>query len=467
MQVDVEELDKLKRKLNITVPEEVVSKKINRAYSELNQQIKMNGFRPGKIPRAILEKQVPLQSFSKMFQELMQEYYDMALRETGLIPAGPPEIDHMGLEDIKKDAPFTFSVSLDIKPAIKLIEYKGLKFEKKERKITDKDVEAVISKYLEPYGQFEIYDDDHACELGNHLVLDFEGTLGGESLENGSAQDYAVKVGDRHMIAGFEDQLLGHKTGGEFEVKVALPADWNNKLRRVSMPIPGAENEVPDDVASFKVTIKEMKKFNLPELTEEFVQRIGEQSVEGFLRKVKGDIQSFREHQEGLRIKQEIFNKLAKEHDITPSESLVKMEIQFMVEGMKFQIQQSGGTLEDSGFDEKRAQEEWREKAEFNTKGYQILDDIAAREKITVNESDLQKEYERLAEETKMPVDKVKQKLIANPDYLNSTTTRLRGQKTLNFIYSHCEFDYVQEEPAEEKTSPENDNKPDAAKSGD
>jgi trigger factor len=140
------------------------------------------------------------------------------------------------------------------------------------------------------------------------------------------------------------------------------------------------------------------------------------------------------------------------------------METQFMVEGMKFRIQQSGTTLEDSGFDEAKAEEEWREKAEFNTKGYQILDSIAAKEKITVNQSDLQKEYDRLAEETKMPADKVKEKLIANPDYLNSTTTRLRGQKTLNFIYSHCEFDYVTDEPGEEKKQDETEPQADAAK---
>ena len=467
MEVVVEELDTLKRKLNIEVPEEVISKKIMQAYTELNKQIKMDGFRPGKIPLSILEKQVPLQSFTKMFQELMQEYYDKALLETKITPVGPPEIDHSGLEDIKKDAAFKFSVTLDIKPAIELIDYKGLKFEKRERKVTEKDVQAMLGKYLEPYGKYEFYDDDHACEMDNHLILEFEGSLNGEPLENGGATDYPVKVGEKRMIAGFEDQLIGHKIGEEFEVKVALPADWNKKLRRVSMPIPGAENEAPDDVAIFKVKIKEIKKFILPDLTDEFVQELGDESVEVFLRKVKGDIQSFREHQEGIRIKEEIFNKLVKEHDIIPSESLVKLETQFMVEGMKFRIEQSGATLEDSGFDEERAVEEWREKAEFNTKGYQILDDIAAREKITVNQSDLQKEYDRLAEETKMPADKVKQKLMANPDYLNSTTTRLRGQKALDFIYSHCEFEFVQVDPADANAPSATETQPDAAKAGD
>ena len=128
MDYDVEELEEQKRKLNITIPEEVVSKRINDAYKQLNREMKMPGFRPGKIPQKVLEKQVPMQSFGQMFQELMQEYYEEALHKTGLRPTGQPEIDHTGLQDIKKDEPLKFSVILEVKPDIKIKNYKGLKF---------------------------------------------------------------------------------------------------------------------------------------------------------------------------------------------------------------------------------------------------------------------------------------------------------------------------------------------------
>ena len=102
MEYVVEELDTLRRKLNITVPEDVVSQRVGQAYKELNRQIKMPGFRPGKIPLPILEKQVPIQSFTEMFQEMMQEFYDKALKESGIVPAGQPEIENTELENIKK-----------------------------------------------------------------------------------------------------------------------------------------------------------------------------------------------------------------------------------------------------------------------------------------------------------------------------------------------------------------------------
>jgi trigger factor len=383
---------------------------------------------------------------SELWQGLMQEYYDKALMETGMVPAGPPEIDHSAINEIKKDKPFSFSVVLDIKPEIKYKNYKGLKFKKTLFKVTDAEVEVSVQNHLKPFGTFEIFREGHEVQLGDHLVMDFEGYLGGELLENGVAKDYPVVVGERKMIAGFEDQLLGQKANEEFEVKVTLPVDWNNKIRRVSMPIPGAPEQEADDLATFHVRIKEIKKLNLPELTDEFVQQQGEESVESFRRRVKTGIQSMKEYSEEVRIKQDIFNYLVKEHDIEVPESLIKQELKFMIEGMKFQIQQSGMKLEDSGFNPEQAEQEWRPRALFNAKGYIILEGIAREENLHVAQSDMEAEYKRLADETKKSVEEVKQSLFSNQDYMTQTSNRILGQKALNLIFSHCEYEFLSEE---------------------
>ena len=127
MELVVEELESLKRKLDITIPENIVTERIDNAYKELNRQMTMPGFRPGKIPRKVMEKQVPIQSFTNMFQELLQEYYEKALRESGIVPAGSPEIDNSDFQDVKKNSPLKFSVTVDIKPEVKVKAYKGIK----------------------------------------------------------------------------------------------------------------------------------------------------------------------------------------------------------------------------------------------------------------------------------------------------------------------------------------------------
>ena len=449
MEFKVEELEGVRRKLEIEIPGDVVAQRIDRAYKEINKQVKMPGFRPGKIPKDVLEKQVPLESMSELWQGLMQEYYDKALMETGMVPAGPPEIDHSAINEIKRDKPFSFSVVLDIKPEIKFKDYKGLKFQKTLFKVTDAEVETSIENHLKPFGTFEIFREGHEVQLGDHLVMNFEGYMGDELLDNGKAEDYPVLVGERKMIAGFEDQLIGRKVGEEFEVKVTLPVDWDNKVRRVSMPIPGATEQEADDLATFQVLIKEIKKLNLPELTDAFVQQQGEESVESFRRKVKTGIQSMKEYAEEARIKQDIFNYLVKEHDIDVPESLIKQELKFMIEGMKFQIQQSGMKLEDSGFNPEQAEREWHPRATFNAKGYIILEGIAKAENLHVAQSDMEVEYKRLAEETKKSVEQVKQSLFSNQDYMTQTSNRILGQKALNLIFSHCEYEFLSEEEME------------------
>ncbi|MBT5471147.1 MAG: trigger factor [Nitrospina sp.] len=450
MEYDVEELEELKRKLNITIPEEVVAQRINAAYKQLNKEMKMPGFRSGKIPQKVLEKQVPMQSFGDMFQELMQEYYEDALHKSGLRPTGQPEIDHAGLQDIKRDEPLKFSVILDVKPDIKIKNYKGLKFKKKEADITEKEIEETMEKVLTRHGSLELMPADYVAAQWDILKIDFQGFIEDQPMENERAEDFELRIGEKKMLDGFEEQLIGHKAGEEFEIKVILPPNWNQKTRRISFPVPGAGEEQEDDRATFKINLKEIKKLSLPELTIEIAKREGFDSVDELKRGIKVDLQSHKDQQEELRIKEDIFNMLVKELDTDPPESIIERELKFMIEGVKFQIAQSGTKIEDSGFEPEKAVVEWREKAIFNTKGYMALEAVAQAENIHITQQDMEGEYELLAEQTKQKVEDIQKRIMSNPDSLNQTTTKLLGQKTMNFIYANCEFEFYKEEPAKD-----------------
>ena len=444
MELVVEELESLKRKLDITIPKEVVTERIDNAYKELSHQIKMPGFRSGKIPRNILEKQVPVQSFTNMFQELLQEYYEKALRESGIVPVGAPEIDNSDFQDVKKNNPLKFSVTLDIKPEVKVDNYKGLKIEKVDIRIPDEEIQTAVDSILATYGTHEHHEDDHKAEKGDYLTVDFEGFHDGEPLENGNAKDMVIRIGDNKMIKGFEDELIGHVLGEEFEAKALLPANWNNKISRVRMPVPGSKDKLPEDVAVFNVKIKEMKKLDLPNLTDDIIEKEGFDSAESFRRGVKTKLQSMYEQREEMRIKEEIFNKLVKDNPIEAPEGMVKSELKFMLEGMKFQIEQSGMKLEDSGFDEEKAKAEWHDKAESNCKGYLLLENIASLEDIHVSQFDLEEEFKSLASQSKQKPDDVKNRMMANPEVIKHTSSKILGRKSLDFIYSNCEFNFVE-----------------------
>ena len=443
MKLDVKELESIKRKLDITIPEEVVTERINNAYKDLNRQMKMPGFRPGKIPRHILEKQVPVQSFTNMFQELLQEYYEKALRQSGIVPAGAPEIDNSDFQDVKINSPLKFSVTLDIKPEVKVKNYKGLKMNKVEINIPEEEVQAAINSILEQYGSYQHHDDDHKAEKGDYLTVDFEGIFEGRPLENGSAKDMTIKIGENKMIKGFEDELIGHKLGEEFEAKAILPPNWNNKMNRVRIPIPGSTDKLPEDVAVFNVKIKEMKKMDVPALADDIAEKEGFDSIDSFKRGVKTKLQSMYEQKEEMRIKEEVFDQLVKENPIEAPGSMVNSELKFMLEGMKFQIEQSGMKTEDSGFDEEKAKEEWRGKAENNCKGYILLENIGSLENIHVSQFDLEEEFKTLAEQSKQKLEDVKNRMMASPEVIKHTSSKILGRKVMDFLYSNCEFSFV------------------------
>ncbi|MBT5027971.1 MAG: trigger factor [Nitrospinaceae bacterium] len=446
MEFDVEELEGLKRKINITIPKEVMVKRINDAYKVLNRQANIPGFRPGKIPQKVLEKQVPLQSLSDMFQELMQEYYEEALHKTGLKPTGQPEIDHAGLQDIKKDEPLTFAVLLDVKPDLKVKDYKGLKFNKKEAVVKEEEIDETLVKVLSRQGTVDEMPAGYKVEDGDILTLDFQGTMHDQPLENGSAENFELRVGEKKMLPGFEDQLIGHVQDEEFEIRVMLPADWNQKVRRVSFPVPGATDEQQeDDRAAFKIKIKQVRKLHLPELTDEIAQREGFETTGELRRAIKIDLQNHKDQDVELKIKEDIFNILVKDAESGPPESLIERELKFMIEGMKYQIAQSGMKIEDSGFEPEKAMKEWREKAIFNTTGYMMLEAVAGAENIHVTQQDMEGEYELLAKQTKQKVEEIQKRIMSNPDSLNQTTTKILGQKAMNFIYSNCEFKFYKE----------------------
>jgi len=144
-----------------------------------------------------------------------------------------------------------------------------------------------------------------------------------------------------------------------------------------------------------------------------------------------------------MRIKEEIFDKLVKDNPIEAPEGMVKSELKFMLEGMKFQIEQSGMKLEDSGFDEEKAKDEWHDKAESNCKGYLLLENIASLEDIHVSQFDLEEEFKSLASQSKQEPDDVKNRMMANPEVIKHTSSKILGRKALDFIYSNCEFNFV------------------------
>ena len=260
MSVQVEKLEKNMAKLTIEVSSEEFENAIAKAYKKNKNKISMPGFRKGKAPRAMIEKMYGKGIFYEdAANSIIPDAYADAAKESELEIVAQPEID---VTQIESGKPFIFTATVALKPEVTLGEYKGIEVEKKEVEVTDEEVEAEINKVRESNARM-LDIDDRATQDGDTVLIDFDGYVDGKQFEGGKADDYSLVLGSHSFIDNFEEQLVGKNIGDDVEVNVTFPENYQAA-------------ELAGKPATFKVTVKEIKSKELPELNDELVQDISE-----------------------------------------------------------------------------------------------------------------------------------------------------------------------------------------------
>lgn len=433
MKVEIKELGALKRLIKIEIPEDVVSKKFQEIFSDINKKIQIPGFRQGKVPLNVLERRFATEARDDVIRSLIPDYYEKAVRELGVMPVADPMIEDI---IVMKNAPLSFTATVEIKPQFELGNYTGIKLPKKKNIVTEEDVDKVLEAMQEFYGELVVWEEDHVTATGDYLIIDFEGFLEGKSLENGKADGLLVRIGDGVLLAGFEEQLKGRKKGDEFEIKVELPEGG-----RLRVPIPGQPLESVAKIATFKVKIKEVKRKDLPNIDEEFAKDAGAESLAQLRERIKKDLLERREREAEASDKNLLIKKLTEAHTFEIPPSLVNMEVEGMIEGTRQQILQSGKSPEEVGFNPEVARKEFAQQARENVKGALILEAIADKEGIAVQIEEIEDEVKRIAEGTKKPIEEVRRFLSLQEGVMDEIKSRILGNKVLDFVYSKAIFE--------------------------
>ena len=260
MSVQVETLEKSMAKLTIEVSAEEFETALDKAYKKNKNKISLPGFRKGKAPRAMIEKMYGTGVFYEdAANDLIPDAYESAAKESKLEIVAQPSID---VTQIEKGKPFIFTATVAVKPEVTLGEYKGIEVEKKTAEVTDEELQAEIDKVRESNSRM-ITVDDRAVQDGDITTIDFEGFVDGEPFEGGKGEDYPLTIGSHSFIDNFEEQLIGKNIGEETEVNVTFPEQYQAE-------------KLQGKPAVFKVTIKEIKVKELPELDDDFAQDVSE-----------------------------------------------------------------------------------------------------------------------------------------------------------------------------------------------
>ncbi len=312
MQVTVEEISPVERRMKVEVPAERLSSEVESRLRELRGQVRLNGFRPGKVPYKVVKQRFGASVLRDVVAELVQSSFQEAVEQEQLQPAGAPHIEP---GEPRLGEAFTYTATFEVYPEVELADLSDLTIREPQVEITEADVDAMLDKLREQNKRWEPVE--RPAQEGDQVVIDFEGRIDGESFEGGQAEDYTVQLGEGRMIAGFEEQLQGARPGEERTIEVTFPEDYPRES------LAGRQ-------ASFQVRVKEVREPRLPAVDEEFAKQFGVES--GSLEELRADVRRNMERElrqtVRARIKQQVMDGLLARHEFTVPQALVQQEIQ-------------------------------------------------------------------------------------------------------------------------------------------
>ena len=398
MSLQVEKLEKNMVKLTIEASAEELDAAIEKAYQKNKGKIAIQGFRKGKAPRVVIEKMYGTGVFYEdAANALIPEAYDAAIKESDLEIVSQPDINVIQIE---KGKPFIFTAEVAVKPEVTLGDYKGIEVEKIDVTVSDEDVNNELDRVREQNSR-TITVEDRAIENNDIAVIDFEGFVDGVAFEGGKGTDYSLVIGSHSFIDTFEEQLVGKKAGEEVDVNVTFPEDYQAQ-------------ELAGKPALFKVTVKEIKVKELPELNDEFAQDVSEfESLEEYKADVKKNLEE-KKHAVAMSSKEEtVVDKVIENATMEIPEPMIETQVRQMADDFARRIQQQGLSLEQyfqfTGMDPKKFLESIRPQALKRIQSRLVLEAIVKAENIEVSEEELNKELEGMAAAYKMELDKLKE----------------------------------------------------------
>ena len=418
---------------------------MNKAYLKQRKNITVHGFRKGKAPRSFIEKMYGEGVFYEDALEILYpDAVEEAIKEAGLEIVDTPfdlEVPEMGKDGV------VLKLKVTVKPEIELGEYKGLKATKKSCKVSADEVKAELNRMLEQNARM-VTVEDRAVKKGDITVIDFDGYVDGEAFEGGKAEGYELTIGSGQFVPGFEDQIIGHKTGEEFDVNVKFPKDYHEGLS--------------DKDAVFKIKLHEIKVKELPALDDEFVKDVSDKdTVEELKKSIKADLEKSKKAEADNEVNNALMEMVADGVKAEIPQAMIEKKIDSNIDEFAYRLQMQGLDLKTylqyTGMDVEKFREGYKASAEKQVKLDLAIEKIIEVEKITVLEEELEAEYKKFADAYNMDIEAVKKAVSEE-----ALTKDLQAKKAMDFIVDNAVV--TEEKAAAKKTAAKKDDKAEGEK---
>lgn len=398
MSLQVEKLEKNMAKLTIEVPAEEFDAAIKNAYNKNKNKFSIPGFRKGKAPLAMLEKMYGAGIFYEdAANEVIDASYPKAAEESKEEIVSTPEIK---VTQIEKGKAFIYEATVALKPEVTLGEYKGVEVKKAEAVVTDEDVENELTAARKKNGRL-IDVEDGAIEDGDNTIIDFTGYIDDKTFDGGAGTDYPLVIGSHSFIEGFEDQLIGKKKGETCDVNVTFPAEYH-------------ADELAGKPAKFVVTIKEVKRNELPELNDEFASEVSDfDTLDEYKVDIRKKLQEKKEQDAKVENENNVIEKVVENAQMELPQPMVDTQAREMVENYARRLQSQGLNINDymkyTGMTPEKLMEQMRPEAEKRIKTRLVLEKVVEVENVEVSDEKLDEQINEIAASYKLEGAKLKE----------------------------------------------------------
>ncbi len=426
MQVKETVADGLKREFQVNVPAADIDAKIDEKLADLKDKVRLNGFRPGKVPTAHLKRVYGRSVAAETIDKLVRDTNDGIFSERGFRLATEPKItmpqDQKEIEDILEGkSDLNYTVAIEVVPAIELADFKSFSVEKPVVEVADSDVDEAIKRIADANRAYADKAEGTKAETGDRVTVSFKGTIDGVAFDGGTGEDIPVVIGSASFIPGFEDQLVGIAVGETRVIKVTFPTNY-------------ASETLAGKPAEFETTATKLEAPQETTIDDEFAKTLGLESLDKLKEAAKARLAAEYAGASRLKVKRQLLDRLDEAHKFDAPPSLIEQEFEVMWRSINAEMQSTGKTFADENTTEDAAKEEYRKIADRRVRLGLVLSEIGEKNKIQVTDDEVSRAVIERARQMPGREKEVWDFYRSNPEALAQLRAPIYEDKVVDFI---------------------------------
>jgi trigger factor len=426
MKADLTDVTECKKNIEIEIPQDVVDAEMTHIAQELARRARVPGFRPGKAPIGVIKTRFRDEIVSEMMQHLMPKYFGNAIDERKLDIVQAPQFESV---DYNSGSPLRFKAVFEVYPKLNVSNYTGIPIQEVSSSVEDSEVEASLKKLQEEMAELTPVEDDRSIQEGDYAEINFNGTIEGSDEPPITGEKAVAEIGGRTTIKEFTENLIGAKVTEERRFVVNYRSDY-------------PEKRLAGKSVHYSVKVEAIKSKEIPELNDEFAQRLGEyQTLDELKAKVRQDLEKHKREHAHEQMREKMLEWLEDNNEFELPDTLVERQLQIRVQRLLRDLSRQGINPQRLDVDWAKIREDQEQQAKRDVKGSLILEYISDKENITVTEQEMENEIDKIATETNRPKEKVKE-VLSRDSGLDRLRGQIRNKKTLDFLQEKAQLQH-------------------------